>query len=123
MNLEGKCQAIHGHSMKVTIYLSGDLDENGILEGLDFGTIKKEFRQFIDDRFDHHLVLNVEDPAVELLEGIVPGVTTVPGDPTTENLAMWIYNSCESAYLWGDYLEGVEIQETGTNGASYAKEL
>lgn len=134
LNLPGKCQQIHGHSMIVAMYLTGPLNQDGVLLGLDFGAVKKAFRTFLDSDYDHHLLLNEADPWTRQLraipEGIsddlhyqrLPGLTTTPGDPTTENLARWI---CEWAVSY--IVEGldlnvesihIDIQETGTNGAT-----
>ena len=129
MNLPGKCQNIHGHSLNINLSLFGTLDVNGILDGQDFGSIKGAFRGHIDRNFDHHLLLNEKDPwAGQWSERIpftddhgpyasLPGLVTFPGDPTTENLAKWI---CEwAASVWDLRPISISIRETGTNGASY----
>jgi len=134
--LPGKCQQIHGHSLQFTIELRVAVDENGIArtgEGgfqLDFAYVKSVVRRYIDEQFDHHLLLNAEDPLVyrpeipnqegTLLnpETYYPGLVTMPGDPTIENIAMWV----------GQYLvdvinpKGIEIRidETNTNGATWS---
>jgi 6-pyruvoyl-tetrahydropterin synthase len=116
--MPGKCQNIHGHSMKVTVYITGTVDENGVLGGLDFGIVKKEFRNYLKMAYDHKLLLNENDPwaahlhAGPLGMGYLPGLQSVPGDPTTENIARWIFE-----YMAEDFnVTRVEIQETSTNG-------
>ena len=125
MNLPGKCQNIHGHSLNINLSLFGTLDVNGILDGQDFGSIKGAFRGHIDRNFDHHLLLNEEDEWAEHLRRPgdigsgykLPGLVTFPGDPTTENLAKWI---CEwAASVWDLRPISISIRETSTNGASY----
>jgi 6-pyruvoyltetrahydropterin/6-carboxytetrahydropterin synthase len=118
LNMPGKCQNIHGHSMKVTLYITGTVDENGVLGGLDFGVVKKEFRNYLKLTYDHKLLLNENDPWAAHLHagllgmGYLPGLQTVPSDPTTENIAMWIFE-----YMAEDFnVTRVEIQETSTNG-------
>jgi 6-pyruvoyl-tetrahydropterin synthase len=123
--MPGKCQQIHGHSMKVELTLHGHPDKNGVFEGLDFGDVKKLFRGYIDQHFDHKLLLNRDDPWAEafmlhdpLKDDPVhgkrlPGLVPVNGDPTTENLVKWIGQwALETFQLSCD----VYIQETGTNG-------
>lgn len=90
--LPGKCENIHGHSMWVELEMWGPLDGNGILAGLDFGKVKKAFRQYIDTNFDHHCLLNKDDVLVALLGGLEGpyGVAPCNDDPTTEFLAAWI---------------------------------
>ena len=105
--LPGKCEQIHGHSMWITLGIKGDLNRHGLLEGIEFGTLKKIFRGYLDSEFDHHVLLNQEDPfAGEIMtvdrseEGhfaetsggglLLPGVKTFDGDPTTEHIANWV---------------------------------
>lgn len=129
--MPGKCQQIHGHSMQVQLDLFGYPNKNGIFESLDFGDVKKAFREHIDKEYDHRLLLNVNDPWARMLfvdngrhytgesqpdyvnVGRLPGLVTVPGDPTTENLVKWVGQwAAEHFKLSGR----IYIQETGTNG-------
>lgn len=132
--MEGKCQQIHGHSMWVDLRLYGQLNGTGVLEGLEFGAVKKRFRGWLDSTFDHHLLLNIKDPFAEVLyRGVgtpdqnrrydvieamqLPGLMAMPGDPTTENIAKWIAEwSVEQWKLPVDVL----VHETAVNAASYS---
>lgn len=126
MNLPGKCEHIHGHSLQIEMHISGHLDENGLLAGLDFGSVKKTFRSYLDETFDHQLHLNYKDPWSKVLQDVdqhnaskfLPGLRTWPGDPTTENIAKWIgmamYEHFEAKFPVRIY-----VQETNTNGAEY----
>jgi len=141
--LEGKCENIHGHSMWVELKLFGHVNSKGVLEGLSFGEIKKQFRGFLDETFDHHLLLHEKDPwaaplyrllaedwvdptdpkaAPRTMYGLVdyaskgrlPGLMTMPGDPTTENLAKWIADwAVDTFHLPCDVL----VHETGVNAS------
>jgi 6-pyruvoyltetrahydropterin/6-carboxytetrahydropterin synthase len=89
----GKCQQVHGHSMWVELEMWGEVDDNGILAGVMFGDLKTRFRHHLDTTYDHHWLLNYEDPLVLECEraGIdLPGLEKCKGDPTTENIAKWI---------------------------------
>jgi len=138
-NLAGKCQNIHGHSLDITLYIAGELNENGILEDLDFGSIKRVFRTYIDDYWDHKLHLNQTDPYARRLRPYptvgnvlsdlgrgpidisddwryLPGLMTWKGDPTTENIADWIHTWAK--LQWPKLEVDIQVQETNTNGAS-----
>jgi 6-pyruvoyltetrahydropterin/6-carboxytetrahydropterin synthase len=123
--LPGKCQNIHGHSMWVTAEFTGILDSRGILLGLDYGTIKAVFRGYLDDTFDHHLLLNQEDPLAKILGAeLLPGVEYTQGDPTTENLARWIGQWSRLAFETpGLQRVHIEVWETGTNAATWEDQL
>ena len=123
----GKCQQIHGHSMEVSLRLQVHFNDDGYAvndEGMDleFGAVKKIFREYLDDFYDHHLLLNEKDPwAREVLIGndilseyrqTLPGLRKVPGDPSTENIAKWIAQWCAEELRC---MTIVEVQETKTN--------
>jgi len=130
--LPGKCENIHGHSMWVDLRLHGPINQKGILGGLSFGDVKKAFRGFLDDAFDHHLLLNVNDPwatglwnsrtegtarNINEFLGQLPGLMTFPGDPTTENLAKWIAKwAVDEFKLPAD----VTVHETSVNSAGFS---
>jgi 6-pyruvoyltetrahydropterin/6-carboxytetrahydropterin synthase len=125
--MPGKCQQIHGHSMQVELTLQGMPNKNGIFEGLDFSDVKKRFRAYLDKHFDHHLLLNEQDPwsmIFTLHDPIendpvhgrsLPGLVRVDGDPTTENLVKWIGHWALQEFKLPCR---VTIQETGTNAVS-----
>jgi 6-pyruvoyltetrahydropterin/6-carboxytetrahydropterin synthase len=142
LNLEGKCQQIHGHSMWVTLELNADKDDNGYALGsdgtpLDFGRLKKGFREYLDTIWDHHLHLNENDPlAGEVLvvsrdargayqnpEGLegdairLPGMVSWPADPSVENIARWIHDYMASSPQLLGMSMFVKVEETSTNGA------
>lgn len=111
--LPGKCQNIHGHSMGVELELYGELDDRGLLGGLDFGEVKRAFRAHLDAEYDHRLLLNEADP---LVSANLPGASGCPADPTIENIADWIAQWAGEQF---EELEGglVTVAETRTNGA------
>ena len=132
-----KCENIHGHSMWVELTIPADyIGENGlaVIRGveLEFGDIKKRFRSHLDTCYDHHLLLNENDPWARKLvayEGIdfvnddvdglqrLPGLMTMPGDPSTENIAKYI---AEWAAVTFDTQCSVLVQETHVNAARVA---
>src|SRR3954447_16396326 len=124
--LPGKCQQIHGHSMLVELSLeAARVDERGIAlnyhdEEMDFGRIKQAFRAYLDTEFDHHLLLNSDDPWAKVLQdvdqhnasGHLPGLRLFPADPTVENIAEWIAEWSVTIFKCS---ATVRVDETATN--------
>ena len=139
--LEGnKCQNIHGHSMWVEMKLHGHLDGKGYMSNphwpgpVEFGAVKKLFREYLDDNFDHRLLLNEKDPWAQFLKSTewrdggyftvedkayeqLPGLHPCKADPTTENIAKWVAEW--SVKQFGMPVD-VHVQETHVNGAGYS---
>ena len=93
-----KCRRLHRHSFKIAIHLAGPVDD-GLGWVMDFAEIKTAFRT-IEDQLDHRCLNDVE--------GLV--------NPTSENLARWIWMRLKAA-LPG--LSQVVVRETCTSGCIY----
>ncbi len=93
-----KCRRLHGHTFYVRLTVSGELDAvQGWL--MDFADIKAAFQPTYD-RLDHYYlneILGLENP-------------------TSENLAIWIWNELKPRL---PQLSAVEIRETCTSGCIY----
>lgn len=113
----GKCNNIHGHSMWVTLTLSGPVSENGMVASIDFEGLKALFRQRLDGAYDHHLLLNRHDDLTRL---DLPGVSLFMGDPTTEHIAEEIYDW--AYHNFGELAYEVKVEETAVNSAIYRGE-
>lgn len=136
--LPGKCENIHGHSMWITLQVEGELNKGGVLAGIEFGDLKKVFRGYLDSEYDHHLLLNQDDPFANGIgfykrddeAGIetfcateLPGLKKCPNDPTTENIANWVANWMDN-YFVDQGMSGsikaltCEVWETSVNNAA-----
>lgn len=95
---EHKCARLHGHSFAVRIHVSGPVgQETGWV--MDFADIKRAFRP-IWEQLDHYYLNDIEG-----LE-----------NPTSENLARWIWPRLAQRL---PQLSAIEIRETCTSGCLY----
>ncbi|HLS99556.1 MAG: 6-carboxytetrahydropterin synthase QueD [Porticoccaceae bacterium] len=94
-----KCGRLHGHSFQVTLYVAGEPGEtSGWL--MDFADIKAVFKPILE-RLDHRFLNDIEG-----LE-----------NPTSENIARWIWRELKPAL---PALSRVMIRETCTSGCVYS---
>jgi len=98
---EHKCRRLHGHSFKITVHVEGKVEEKSGWV-MDFAEIGEKF-QPIFSALDHRYLNEIEG-----LE-----------NPTSENLAIWIWNRLKPAV---SQLTAVEIRETCTSGCVYTGE-
>jgi 6-pyruvoyltetrahydropterin/6-carboxytetrahydropterin synthase len=96
---EHKCARLHGHSFRVTVYVSGDIDpELGWV--VDFAQISAAVSP-LHELLDHRYLNDV------------PGLE----NPTSERLAIWIWDRL-APRLPG--LSRIGVAETCTSGCEYA---
>lgn len=82
----GLCAFVHGHTYRVKVTLSqGFLGTDDMV--VDFSPIKQLLRTLLSE-WDHALLLNEEDPLVELLRDREEvRLVVMQGDPTAEKIA------------------------------------
>ncbi|MGO8752301.1 MAG: 6-pyruvoyl trahydropterin synthase family protein [Thermoguttaceae bacterium] len=98
LNYEGKCRNLHGHNGRVVITMeSSGLDERGMV--LDFSEIKRVVSGWINESFDHRMILHHDDPVVPILEKLGEPLFLMDANPTAENIARLIYERAASAGL------------------------
>ncbi len=122
----GLCEQIHGHSWDVHLRIYGEVNSNGMLAGINFTDLKREFRRFLDTNYDHRVLLNSEDPWAQRMELVygspthLPGLQTMDGDPTTENFAAVIGGWYK--HTAGHLVDGIDVTvwETSVNRADWA---
>ena len=93
-----KCARLHGHSFRVEVHVTGPVDP---IAGwiVDFADVKAAFRP-LHDALDHRYLNEIEG-----LE-----------NPTSENLAIWIWDRLAEAGL---ALSRIVVRETCTSGCAY----
>jgi 6-pyruvoyltetrahydropterin/6-carboxytetrahydropterin synthase len=93
-----KCRRLHGHSFQIEVHVAGPIDEDaGWL--MDFADIKAAFKP-IHERLDHRLLNDID--------GL--------DNPTSENLARWIWRELKPSL---PELSRVVVCETCTSGCAY----
>jgi 6-pyruvoyltetrahydropterin/6-carboxytetrahydropterin synthase len=121
-NHPGKCANLHGHNATVKIELrNSQLNPQGMVT--DFIDIKNTLGEWIETTLDHRLILQENDPLVDVLRDNVfrdrgEAILTLPDEPTAENLAKLIYEKAES---FGLPVYVVSFGETEKCSAEYRK--
>jgi 6-pyruvoyltetrahydropterin/6-carboxytetrahydropterin synthase len=96
-----KCSRLHGHSFRIEVHVQGPLDPT-LGWVLDFADIKSAF-DAVEEQIDHRYLNEVEG-----LE-----------NPTSENLARWIWKKLAPAL---PSLSKIVVRETCTSGCIYTGE-
>jgi 6-pyruvoyltetrahydropterin/6-carboxytetrahydropterin synthase len=114
----GKCKHIHGHNVRAIITVAAEnLDEQGMV--IDFSTIDKTLKPWIDEQLDHNFLLLESDPLIPLLEKNGERFFTMKTPPTAENIAKLIYDhATKTAKL---PIESVVLWESFTAAAHYCE--
>lgn len=100
---DGKCSRLHGHSWSVEVEVAGDMlygggPQIGMLH--DFGRIGEPLKKLVEGRLDHY---HLND-------------STGLANPTSEELAVWIFNQLRGSI---PELTAVVVEETCTSRAEY----
>ena len=126
------CRNLHGHSY--VVYATIKVNSMETFENpnmiIDFSKLKT-FQTWLDDNFDHALILNPADEfylAVKSFDGEMKLRTMPNGDPTAENMAIFfvdVMDTIISTYLATveKYTIKMEVFETVGNSASFEKEF
>ena len=117
---EGKCGNLHGHAYVIHFTCEADsLDPLGRV--IDFSVIKSLLCQWLEDNWDHRMLIWEQDPILDGLRAIDPSVVAVPFNPTAENIAVHLVTKVGPDLLAGTSVRLVRVQvdETSKCRASY----
>jgi len=93
-----KCFQLHGHSFKVRVYVQGQVNEIGWV--MDFSELKSICKPWIE-KLDHSYLNDIQ--------GL--------NNPTSENIAIWLWNNLITSL---PQLSAIEIMETCNSGCLYS---
>lgn len=123
------CQNLHGHSYTVEVFLTRPhLDITGMV--VDFGKISDLFKNYINDYWDHSLVIpdTFDIEYLTTLKRYNKNVRIVNYNPTAENMAQQMYmffnEALESEYHISKnerFVCKVRVHETVTGWAEYSE--
>jgi len=78
VDYQGKCEELHGHTYKLTVTITGNLKDDGMV--LDFAILKKVVNETIINKLDHRYLNDIFE------------------NPTTENIATWIFDELNKKF-------------------------
>lgn len=119
---ENKCKHLHGHNGRVTFYCQAYEDElDSVGRVIDFGDIKTRLCMWLEDNWDHRMLIWEGDPMLLQLQELDPSVVAVPFNPTAENMAQYLVEVVGPAQLKGTgiALAKCRFEETRKCAASY----
>jgi len=123
----GLCKNLHGHTYKLEIESENDLILDDVSsEGMviDFSDLKNIVKKEIVDKFDHALILNIENQKlIEFAEKQGWKILVLPFRTTAENMAKWIFKVlCRQSRLEINLnVTRVRLWETDTSYAEVTK--
>jgi 6-pyruvoyltetrahydropterin/6-carboxytetrahydropterin synthase len=127
---ENKCRHLHGHNYRVTFHCEADeLDTVGRV--LDFTVIKEKLCVWLEEYWDHKMLLWQEDPMYSALTNVPEPVGSVvrvalvpvPFNPTAENMAAYLLNTVAPRQLAGTGVRVTKVQVEETRKCSAEAEL
>jgi len=90
---QNKCQFLHGHRYVLEISVAADeTDKLGMV--VDFGLIKDIAKKWIDEHFDHSLILHQDDKEIgqQIENHTGQKIYYLQNNPTAENIALHLKN-------------------------------
>ena len=98
MNHESKCATLHGHNGVIWIHATPVENLDSLGRVIDFSVLKECVGTWVDENWDHTMILNHEDhKTIELLEQApqFKKLYILDKNPTAENLAHYLlWNIC-----------------------------
>lgn len=117
LDYAGKCKHPHGHNGLVEIVCAGEgLDHRAML--VDFGDIKDAVKSFIDENWDHRMLLRKDDPLAAEYQKRGEPVFLFDENPTAETFARFLFRHAREKGL---PVSEVRFWETPTSYAAYSE--
>ena len=118
---ESKCRLLHGHNYRIHFVCSAsELDPLGRV--IDFSEIRDRLCMWLEEHWDHRMMIWSEDPLLPELQRLVPGdLCVVPFNPTAEQIAIHLVSVVGPEQLKGSGITLLEcrVEETRKCSAAY----
>jgi 6-pyruvoyltetrahydropterin/6-carboxytetrahydropterin synthase len=122
---ESKCRWLHGHNYRIYFTCEAKTGLDNVGRVIDFSVMKERLCQWLEDNWDHRMILWDED--TEVLEAftrkgaLAPSVVTVPFNPTAENMAEYLVLAVGPEVLADTdvILTAVTVEETRKCSATF----
>lgn len=115
----GKCRYLHGHRYSLEVHVSCDqLNNLGMV--IDFAVLKDVIKTWLDNHFDHTVILSTEDQTLGDVISAETGqdIYYIPYNPTAENIALYLKEQILPSILRdeiknsGLHIEKIRLYET-----------
>ncbi|MDD0823527.1 6-carboxytetrahydropterin synthase QueD [Mannheimia sp. AT1] len=121
---DGKCQNLHGHTYKLQVEVSGDLELNGTKRGMvmDYSDLKAIVKRHILEPMDHAFIYDLhskrESQVAQLLIELKSKVYGIPSRTTAEEMAKYMFEKLEKTGL---SVSLIRLWETPTSYCEYSR--
>lgn len=117
-NHAGDCRQIHGHTYKLEVTISGQVQANTDMV-LDFKVLKEILKSAVLAPFDHTLILKDNLQNRQDFAHYTGRVTWLPSEPTAERMALFLADSIGSLLPASTRLETLRLFETSNSYATW----
>ncbi len=111
---EGKCKNLHGHNYRFYFNVKPIVTLDTLGRVVDFSVIKSALCNWLEENWDHKMMLWEADPMLTYIRALDGTVISVPFNPTAESIADYFLNKV-APYLLREhfvYLQSVTLEET-----------
>lgn len=118
---EGKCKHLHGHNYRFHFSIESEKGLDDVGRVIDFSVIKTKLAQWLEDNWDHRMLIWIQDPFKDALRDIDRAVVVVDFNPTAENIAKFFIERVAPYQLQttGCKLTSLTIEETRKCSVTY----
>lgn len=120
---EGKCKNLHGHNYRFHFEVESKTGLDDVGRVIDFSVIKEKLAMWLEENWDHRMLIWINDPMCGFLEEIDDEVVVVSFNPTAENIAQFFTDVVAPVQLCGTgcKLTSLTVEETRKCSVTYLK--